>query len=383
MQKKSGLKYILSQAVAFILLILSKTISRQENQHIWLIACGGERWGDNADAFWRYMSLEHPEINTIAVVKNKHLVKTDNKNWIKRNSLSSYLLILRAEVIATTHTLSDLGPTEIISFSRAKKVWLQHGVIAIGKITAGQAKSDQYDLICASSKREKEIMMSELGIKAELIALTGLARHDVLKERIEQQLSREGLLFIPTSRRWLDRSQKEKYEDLLFSWINYLMEKDLKIKIKLWLHPGWYKSGLGDLGLDYGIFEYYDLKQDPQKLICASKLLVTDYSSVFFDAALSGIPTIFYQPDRSIYIEQKGILKEFLNQNSLMVVEDKHELLLQIDKIVNNSNYYSERLKQDQKWAYKYVETFDGNSCRRIYEQIMQLFKSETAHDNF
>ena len=375
MLKTSNVVGIIKKILALMVQLLAKALFWENRQRIWLVACGGERWGDNADAFWRYMNKNHPAIKTLAVVKNKAgFFDPGQKSWIKRNKLSSFILIMQAEVLATTHTLSDIGPDSLTSLAKAKKVWLQHGVIAIGKITANKAKAGQYDLICASSSREKQIMTDQLGIKPEFIAITGLARHDRLKEIVNQDQPREGVLYIPTSRAWLNREQKKHYENLLFSWVELLMKRSREPGVKLWLHPGLAKLRLETPESSLGSVQRFGLEDDPQDLICKSKLLITDYSSVFFDAAISGIPTIFYQPDRSSYIEKKGLLRDFLDQDLLLVVENEKELLLQVDKILNNSDYYKERLKKDQEWAFKYVETFDGYSCQRIFEQITKLF---------
>ena len=87
------------------------------------------------------------------------------------------------------------------------------------------------------------------------------------------------------------------------------------------------------------------------------------------------MPTIFYQPDRVTYLENKGLFNDFLEQDSLLIVDNDEELIVQTEKIINDTGYYRQRLEKDQEWAYQYVETYDGNSCRRIYEHIEQLLK--------
>ena len=238
MRKQGSFRRSIICIVKCCVLMLSKVFFWKKNQRIWLIACGGDRWSDNADAFWLYMNKNHPEIKTIAVIKDRRVFGKTKKNWIKRNKLLNYILILRAEVLATTHTLSDVGPDNLIAISKAKKVWLQHGVIAIGKITASKAKSGLYDLICASSVREKDLMVYELGVNSEDISVTGLARHDVLKEKAEGNLDRNGILFIPTSRAWIAQTMKKEYEKMLFSWIEKVYNSEMNIPVKVWLHPG-------------------------------------------------------------------------------------------------------------------------------------------------
>ncbi len=367
------LRSVFDLIIKSIAVNLAKIFTGYRKERIWLIACGGERWGDSADALWRYMIKNHPEIKTIAVLKNKVAIN-DHKNWVKRNSLSNYRMILTAEVLATTHSLSDIGPESLTSASRAKKVWLQHGVIAIGKLTAVNAKKGKYDFVCVSSMQEKKILTELLGINPDIIFKTGLARHDLLREKLKRQsLFREGVFYLPTSRAWLDATRKKEYERLLFAWIKEINKGSNSINIKLWLHPGWYKVGLDKLGSECNNIKACGLDQDPQNLLLESRLLVTDYSSVFFDAALAGIPTIFYQPDKASYVKEKGLFKDFLEQDNLFVTENQDELLLLIAKIINDSSYYQERVEKDQKWAYKYVETFDGNCSKRIYQQVNKM----------
>jgi len=363
------LKNLILKAVALAALFISKLLFWRRKSRIWLIACGGERWGDNADALWRYMNREHPEIETLAIVKSE----VSNRKKVKRNSLRNYILINLAEVLAVTHSLSDIGPDIVIVQTKAKKIWLQHGVIGIKRIAASNARAGKYDLICASSQKEKEIMVNELGIKTDRIKITGLARHDILKEKSELESIRTGILYMPTKRDWIDPASKEYYINMLFSWVASLDEICKDLQVKLWLHPGWHQVGLKSLDLDLYNIRYFDINHDPQQLICESKLLITDYSSVFFDAALSGIPTIFYQPDRSLFIKRNKLFRDFVEQDLLLIVDNEEDLLFEANRILNEHSYFKYRLSQDKEWASLYVETFDGKSCQSIYDQITRL----------
>jgi len=378
-RKKSAFSVLMRQVLALGILVLGRVFFWTRKQRIWLIGCGGRRWGDNADAFWRYMKKNHPEVRAVAVVKNGVSLSPDSGSWVYRDSLVNFVMIVQAEVLATTHTLADLGPESIISKSKAKKVWLQHGVIAIGKIKAEIARSGQYDMICASSTKEKNIMCNQLGIRPEQIKITGLARHDQLLERIRENPPRQGILYIPTARAWADPEQIDYYRESLFSWLRELSPisaGNKALNVNFWLHPGWSKSGLDDLGLNIKNISFYEIEQDPQQLICNSEILVTDYSSVFFDAALSGIPTIFFQPDRDIYMERKGLFKDFLDQGSLLVVNNNHDLLCYLQKLLSGRDFYLDRVEKDQQWAFQYVETFDGECCLRIYQEACNLLGS-------
>lgn len=369
-RKQSIILKLLLKITAFFSILLSKTPDKMNRHRTWLIGCGGERWGDNADALWRYLNLNHPEIKAIAVLKNESNLYDKSRGWIKRNSLSNLYLLPRAEALISTHSLSDLGSKRIALFSETKKVWLQHGVIGIKKMPSDDHSFKQFDLICASSVKEKAIMAGEMGLDPGKIRITGLARHDDLKASGDSY-RREGILYMPTIRDWVTAEDESFYQEMLFSWIEHYSSQANPVLIKLWLHPNWYKKGFGAINIPN--LSKIDLGQDPQQVLLESEMLVTDYSSMAFDAALSGRPVVFFQPDREQFSKRRGLYEDFLAQDNLLVVGDEQELVAVIGHLLSDKKYRESRVAEDQKWAYQYVETFDGKACERIYHEINSL----------
>ena len=50
--------------------------------------------------------------------------------------------------------------------------------------------------------------------------------------------------------------------------------------------------------------------EDMQELLCASDVLVTDFSSSMWDFALTGRPCFLYAPDIQQYIDERGFYTE-------------------------------------------------------------------------
>ena len=347
-----------------------KIFFRNKKQRIWMIGCGGERWGDNADAFWGYLNEEHSNLNAIAVVRKKAGAIDKSGNWIFKRTIQNYLYVFASEALITTHSLYDLGPSILVDHSNATKVWLQHGVTGLGKWPPYDQKLMKFDLICASSVREKQIMVEEMKLEAEKVAITGLARHDRLRLKMAEG-KREDILYMPTFRDWVTGEDKKMYQELLFSWVERYLADNHLLKLKIWLHPNWQKKGFE---INKSLKAHaIDPKTDLQDILLQSELLVTDYSSVAFDAALAGIPVVFFQPDRKIYAERKGLFSDFVKQKDLLITEDAGNLVEIIEKILSDKEYREYRLAKDRQWANQYVETFDGKCCERIFNEINVL----------
>ncbi len=365
----------ITSLVAVLLWLLGRFLLNLRKERIWLIGCGGERWGDNAAALWRYLNRYHPEIRAVAVLKaEQDLAEKTKGPRLRRGSLKNILYMLKAEALITTHALTEVGPQSISRLLRAARVRIEHGVIGIKKMPVNERGFKDFNLICASSEREKKIMTGSMKLDADKIKITGLARHDYLKQAKEKTPG-HGLLYLPTIRDWLTEKEWPFYRKMLFSWLENYATGGEKAPARLWLHPNWSKKGLGiDLAaLENQQVEMLGLKEDPQQAMLASKILITDYSSMAFDAALAGLPVVFFQPDRALFIEKRGLYSDFKTEQDLLIIEDENKLLSSIERLLTDGDYRQQRISRDLKWALSYVETFDGRCCERIYFEIAAL----------
>jgi CDP-glycerol glycerophosphotransferase len=344
-----------------------------KKERIWLIGCGGDRWGDNADALWSYLSINHPDIKAYAVVK-KHSASLNKRGLlVNKNSLKNIILFKKAEALITSHSLTDIGPLRFAIASPEIKVWLQHGVIGIKKLQSANADFLRFDMICASSECEKRIMIDEMKLDPDRIYITGLARHDILK-REHSHYPRNGVLFMPTFRDWYTEKDFEIFRETLLSWVKEYSNIHESNKVKLWLHPNW-PDKIYLISESDGL-EIIGYQQDLQQILLQSEIFITDYSSVAFDAALSGVPVVFYQPDRDDYINRRGLYKDYRSLKNLLIVKDSEELINAIGQLNSDTSYRNFRIKEDKKWAFSFVETYDGKSCLRIVNQINVLVKN-------
>ena len=102
-----------------------------------------------------------------------------------------------------------------------------------------------------------------------------------------------------------------------------------------------------------------------------SDIIMTDYSSVFFDFANLKRPMLFYMYDLELY---KGKLRDFyidLDELPGPITQTQEELESVLENIENISKEYKEKYEQFNK-KYNYLD--DGNASSRV---IAELFKEK------
>ena len=108
---------------------------------------------------------------------------------------------------------------------------------------------------------------------------------------------------------------------------------------------------------------------DVNDLYIVSDILITDYSSVFFDFANLKRPIMFYMYD---YEEYKNKLRDFyigFNELPGPIVEKEEDLIKEIKQIDAYDKKYKEKY---QKFNNKYNYLDDGNASKRLIEECIK-----------
>ena len=110
---------------------------------------------------------------------------------------------------------------------------------------------------------------------------------------------------------------------------------------------------------------------DIQELYILSDILITDYSSVFFDYAHSRRPILFFVPDLEHYVsEVRGL---YLNMETDMpgpLIKDNDYLIECIENIDAVENEYKERY---DKFYEKFCSICKGHSSEEIIKRVFEL----------
>lgn len=105
-------------------------------------------------------------------------------------------------------------------------------------------------------------------------------------------------------------------------------------------------------------------------LLFVTDLLITDYSSVVFEASLLDIPMLFYAFDLDEYIENRDFYYDFKEFIPGKTVFSQDELI----KAVQSNDFENEKV---EKFKHKFFDDIDGQSSQRVANKIISLLNLE------
>jgi len=359
-----------------------------KKKNLWLISERGFEARDNGYFFFCYLKNNHPEINTKFVLSkdSKDLYKFAQwkDDLVDYGSIEHYLYFWEATHLISTHPMgcSPVKYTSLMKklhvkfgvFKSKKHIFLQHGIIK-DDLPGLYYENLKLDLFICGAKPEYDYVKANFHYSKNEVQYTGLCRYDNLNKFTEKNQ----ILIMPTWRKYIDRSRFEETE-YYKHFKELLLDKD-------------FHAILSQYGLTAIFYPHYafqqciksfkklalpdniviaDFSYDVQTLLKESKLLISDYSSVYFDMAYMHKPILLYQFDETEY--RKNHYKEgYFDVNT--ICEKYIELSDLIEGIENVINRDFEMLEQHRKNADKLFELRDSNNCDRVYNAITNLSK--------
>ena len=392
-------EYLILNIIDFLDLIVFKVIflfTKKTNQKkpIWLFAEREEDARDNGVMMFEYVTKNYPEIDAYYVISKKAIETLDYErvanigNLVHRKSMQHKKLFINSSILVSAHFRGSIEPwreriMKILysAYYKKKFVFLQHGIIKDDLSRHVDKAVSRFDLFICGAKPEYDYLLRTLEYTEKELKYTGLARYDFL-HNIE---TKNQILLMPTWRRKIacdkinnkmEVFQKtdyfKKYQELINNkkLLDFLEKNNIELVFYLHAEMQKYRKYFttDSRSVVIASIEEYDI----QTLLKESKLLITDYSSVFFDFAYMNKPTIYYQFDEEDFFGSqydKGYF-DYRDNGFGDVVTQKRALLEAIKKVVNNNFEMEEKYKERIKG---FFVLHDEKNRERIYNEIIKL----------
>lgn len=281
---------------------------------------------DNAEHLFRYLRTHRPEINAWFVLRESsadftrlrseghdRVVPYGSLQWLDLCLSARHLLSSHAdEYVVRPPALTRWGPLPW-SFT-----FLQHGVTQ--NDLSAWLNDKPIDRMITATSAERDALVSDgspYRLTTREVLLTGFPRHDRLLEIAARRRAERPrlLLVMPTWRQSLlgplhpgssRRGVIADFKDSGFarSWSALLrsarlarLARDAGLVITFMPHPN-LSPYLGDFDLPEHVRVVSFAGADVQVKLASAGMVITDFSSVAFDAALIGRPVVYYQFDR-------------------------------------------------------------------------------------
>lgn len=136
-------------------------------------------------------------------------------------------------------------------------------------------------------------------------------------------------------------------------------------------------SALSDSERDSGNF--IPRQVDANELLAVVDVLISDYSSIFFDFMITDRPVLFYIPDKDSYLDSRGVYFSFDNLPG-PVTASVPEIAGWINNIDDVAGRYRERYLEVKSWA---CPLEDGHASERVVRAILDGEQGDGVVANF
>lgn len=386
-----GIKLSIKFAIGFIKWFLAFCITPHrkdtiERDQIMLISEKGTDARDNGYHLFLWIKQHHPDCKVYYVISkdspDRSRLDTYSDSIIEYWSFRSCVYFWKAKYLVSTHQraghttlpfILEAWLDRLFHIYKYKKVcFLQHGVIKDFMQRLVYEKT-HYDLFICGARPEHAYILSAYGYPDSVAKYTGLCRYDNLDiEKPDRQI-----LVMPTWRMYLNQRNIHN-SNYLKAYISLLQSPQLSAllernKVDLVFYPhhmiqpylDLFRSNMISSRIKIAAQAHYDV----QTLLKRSALLVTDYSSVYFDFAYMKKPIVFYQFDYDEY--RKGHFQTgWLDYKNSFgpVAYDESQLLTFIE------NYLFKDMNMEQRYVDFVDYCFpirDKNNCQRVFDAIM------------
>lgn len=377
----------LGHVFLFLLALIPALVYKRRRPHLWLICEGPREAQDNAYWFFKYLKEHQPQVDAVyAIEKNAPAYGKVAclGETVQYGSFRHWVLYLAAEVNISSQKYGKPNAAVcyllevVIGCLKNRRVFLQHGVTQADLPFLYESKA-KLSLFCCAAQPEYSFIHDRFGYPEEVVKLLGFCRFDNLhRADIDKNL----VLLAPTWRMNLHRSRDKKL---------FLTSKYYQVLNHL-LHSEAFSSLLAQYGKhavfvmhrNMGMFEdtfsspFTNIRviqwqeADITALIKTAGVLITDYSSIFFDFAYMKKPVLYYQFDTKDYHRvhlQAGYFD--YQRDGFGPVCETEEALLQATAHVFQADCLMDEEYRNR--VERFYTLIDEKNCERTYQAISGL----------
>ena len=349
-----------------------------KNRKIWLYADRPDFADDNAKHLYKYSIQQQDEITKYFIInkdsKDYNNMKKISRNTVSFGSIKHKILYLFAQKVISSYVNENFinpfhykTPELYSGMITSNRYFLQHGVTKDDVSEFIKKYDKNLSLIVTVSQQERQSFLQEgYNFSEETIQTLGFPRYD----NLTSNNTKKQILYMPTWRIGLNypkRLLESDYYKTLHGFLNNQKLKEILEEYEYTLvfkpHPE-LKEFMDILEIP----EYVQISENDsyQQLFADSSLLITDYSSVFFDFAYLEKPVIYYQADDDYHYD-KGYFNYETDGFGEVITEEK-ELIELITNYIKNECQMKDEYNQNMKKFFKY---HDKQNCKRVYEWIL------------
>ena len=380
--KYSRILYFLYYYIGSFAVNTLKKMLKEDPKLIVFNSFGGDNFDDSPQSIYMAMINDNrfKDFKFVWAFKNPDKFSIPKGEKVKMDTFCFYKYVLKARVWITNTTM-----TRALSFSGINTFSLNtwHGTAIkkigndarIGSAFVSKGSSDM-SVFLGQGEYDRMVFSKAFNIAKERIKIIGLPRNDELvcgdkddkilnlRKKFSILEGKKVILYAPTFREY-DLEGADCVMKLPIDLMKWERELGKQYVLIIRAHHAVVKStNIMDNDFIKNVSSYPHLND----LMIMSDILVSDYSSIFFDYSISGKPMLCFSYDYDRYEKERGMyfdIRKELN-NECLDTEDKV-----LSAIINLD--FEKRKKVTERFRDKYVQkygTATNDSLDLIYSSI-------------
>lgn len=341
-----------------------------------MICFNGEKFGYDIKAIVDYVSNNQLDVELYCGISKNTYFEYEKVNFIKIKTLKGIYHLMTSVAI-----IYNVNPPRYIPYRKDQiliNTWHGNGYKKAGKYTSYFDKR-QFNLstcfISHSKKYTEWFLKDSIEFQGDILNI-GAPRNDVffnkrkdlISKKIREKYKIENkkiVLFAPTFRNIYEKPDVNLDFDELIKIFKRKFEGEWIILLRY--HPMIKNKTIKKQKFIINVSDYPDM----QDLLCASDILITDYSGTVGDFLLMKKPIFAYTYDIENYIQNRGL---YLLPDKWPFSYSKTQ-----DELIKNILNFNENLYQEKiDFYYEYMTIYDkGNSCQELFKYIEEKVKSK------
>jgi CDP-glycerol glycerophosphotransferase (TagB/SpsB family) len=288
-------------------------------------------------------------------------------------------LVFSTKVKIIDHTPTDELLLKCLNIGKSIQLW--HGITIETLGVLANYKALKYDIVLSTSQFVSDYSFSKIYLYDKIVHC-GYPRNDVLYN--------DDIELINVDKELLEIMKKDEFKYVVYmpthrplsfadNPINYVelneFGKKNKIKFIIKMHPFVAEQTRDDLSLYQDVYDFtnlilYPSFMDVYPILRYCDILISDYSSVYFDFLYVNKPILFFCYDYEKWVEgEQGVILDYFAHSPGDKCYTFEDLLEKILLNLDEDKYILER----KEIFYKMFENKEEKASKLLYETIREL----------
>lgn len=235
-----------------------------------------------------------------------------------------------------------------------------------GKLARAMKMHKNYTYILTSSNISKQFFEEAFNAKDEQMLVMNLPRIDFLKSKKEQEKmkirfleiypetnnKKKNILYCPTNRKGQRIPLEDMIKEIPFDKYNFIVK----------LHDGTEIIYVEDKKIQK------NSNFTGMELLHIADYIITDYSAIVYEAAITQKPIYFYTYDYEEYQINRGTYIDYMSEMPGPICKDFKEIM----KMIEENKYDKEK---EKNFCQKYVKNIEKNATKKLAELVLNNMK--------